>query len=103
MEDARGRSGGGGSLGRGMGGVGMSLIGMIGRKFGIKGILVAGLAFLVLWKCGVDPSMLLGGAPSITSNAPAKVSPQEEEQYQFVGVVLKQTERRLDRGILKNW
>lgn len=69
----------------------MSLLSLIGRKFGIKGILVAILAGLMLWKLGVvDPSMFLGGAPTI--NTPAKVSPEEEELYAFVKVVLADTE-----------
>ncbi|MDP4624619.1 MAG: zinc metallopeptidase [Akkermansiaceae bacterium] len=95
VEDARGRSGGG-SLGGGRGGMGMSLLTIIGRKFGIKGILIAIVAGVVLWKLGiVDPSMFLGGSP--TSSAPAKISPEEEERYLFVGVVLKDTEDVWDK------
>lgn len=91
MEDARGRSGGM-RMGGGKGGIGMSLIGMIGRKFGFKGILVAIVGALLLWKLGiVDLNTLVGGSP-VTSSAPAKVSPKEQELYDFVGVVLKQTE-----------
>lgn len=75
----------------GRGGMGMSLITIIGRKFGIKGILLALLAGLVLWKLGiVDPSMFLGGSP--TSSAAAKISPAEQERYDFVGRVLDVTE-----------
>lgn len=88
VEDARGRTGGGGgSIG---GGMGMGLLSLIGRKFGIKGILFAVVAGLVLWKLGiVDPSMLLGGAPS---GVPAKISAAEEERYEFVERVLAGTE-----------
>ncbi len=91
VEDARGRSGGGGSIGGG--GMGMSLISLIGRKFGIKGILIAGVAFLLLWKMGiVDLNMLLGGGNQVASS-PAKISPEEQERFEFVKVVLKDTER----------
>jgi len=89
VEDARGRSQGG--MGGGRGGVGMGLLTLIGRKFGIKGILVAVVAGVVLWKLGiVDPSMLLGGAP--VSSAPANISPEEKERYDFVSKVLGVTE-----------
>jgi hypothetical protein len=59
VEDARGeRSGGSG----GGGGGGLNLLVMIGRTFGIKGILVALVIGGVLWKMGiVDPGMLLDG------------------------------------------
>ena len=88
VEDARGRSGGGGgSIG---GGMGMGLLSLIGRKFGIKGILIAVAAGLVLWKLGVDPAMLLGGAPS--QSAPLKISAAEEERYEFAERVLAGTE-----------
>ncbi len=62
-----------------------------GRKFGMKGILVAVVAGIVLWKLGiVDPNMLLGGgsAPS----APTQISPEEQERYEFVSKVLGVTE-----------
>ncbi len=89
MEDARGRSSGG--IGGGRGGVGIGLLSMIGRKFGIKGILIAVVGGLVLWKLGiVDPSMFLGGAPN--SAVPAKISPEEQERFDFVSKVLGVTE-----------
>lgn len=90
VEDARGRSGGGGSIGGG--GMGMGLLSLIGRKFGIKGILIAAVAFLVLWKMGiVDLNMLMGGGP--VASAPAQISPEEQERFEFVKVVLADTER----------
>lgn len=77
----------------GRGGMGMSLLTIIGKKFGIKGILIAVVAGLVLWKLGiVDPSMFLGGGSSVSNNAPAKISPEEQERYEFVGRVLDVTE-----------
>jgi uncharacterized protein len=88
VEDARGRSGGG-TMG---GGMGMGLLSLIGRKFGIKGILIAAVAFLVLWKMGiVDLNMLMGGSPVVS--APAQISPEEQERFEFVKVVLADTER----------
>ena len=89
VEDARSR--GPMRMGGGRGGMGMGLLSLIGRKFGIKGILIAVIAGVVLWKLGiVDPSMLLGGAP--TSSTPAKISPEEQERYDFVSKVLGVTE-----------
>jgi predicted metalloprotease len=60
----------------------------IGRFFGIKGILAALVIGGVLWKLGiVDPSMLTGGA------APqSQVSPEDNQRFEFVTIVLKQTE-----------
>lgn len=90
VEDARGRSGGGQMGG---GGMGVGLLSLIGRKFGIKGIIIAGVAFLLLWKMGiVDPNMLLGGGNQVAS-APANISPQEKERFDFVKVVLAETEK----------
>jgi predicted metalloprotease len=69
----------------------MGLISMIGRTFGIKGILVAVLGFLLLWKMGiVNPDMLLGDGA--VAGAPAQVSPEEQERFEFVKVVLADTE-----------
>ncbi|MFT4175454.1 MAG: neutral zinc metallopeptidase [Luteolibacter sp.] len=87
VRDSRGRSGGGGG---GFGGGGFGLLTMIGRVFGFKGILVAIIAGLFLWKLGiVDPSMLLGGGPAASQ---AQVSPADEERFRFVKKVLTSTE-----------
>jgi uncharacterized protein len=60
VDDARSRSSGGG-VARGGGGLGLLVI--IGRKFGIKGILAAVVLAFVLLKLGiVDLNTLLGGA-----------------------------------------
>ncbi|MFK7850533.1 MAG: neutral zinc metallopeptidase [Akkermansiaceae bacterium] len=89
VEDARGRTS---RRAGGRGGAGMGLIALIGRKFGIKGILIAAIAGLVLWKLGiVDPSMFVGGAP--IEQAQVRISPEEQERFDFVSVVLKDTER----------
>lgn len=89
VEDVRGqRSSGGGGLGGG----GMGLLTLIARKFGFKGILVAVVLGLIAWKLGiVDPNMLLGGGTSTTA-PPTQVSPEEEERFNFVKVVLADTE-----------
>jgi predicted metalloprotease len=89
VEDARGeRSGGGGG-----GGGGLGLLMMIGRVFGIKGILAAVVVGAVLWKMGiVDPSMLLGGGPSGGSQQQVEVTQEEQERFNFVKVVLADTE-----------
>ena len=89
VEDARGQSSGG--FGGGGGG-GLGLLMTIGRVFGIKGILAAVLVGAVLWKLGiVDPSMFLGGEPSGGSQQ-VEVSPEEQERFNFVKVVMADTE-----------
>ena len=87
MEDAREES----SQGfRGAGGLGLLMV--IGRLFGIKGIVVACVLTGVLWATGVvTPSRLVsllsgGSAPTET------VSPQDQERFNFVKVVLADTE-----------
>lgn len=90
VTDSRGRSQAG--AGGGRGGMGVGLLTLIGRKFGIKGILLAVVAGVVLWKLGiVDPSMILGGSPAVSSRS-VKVSPEEQERFDFVGRVLGVTE-----------
>lgn len=74
------------------GGGGLGLLALIGRRFGFKGILAACLLGIVLWKMGiVDPSMLLSGGPA-QSTQPIEVSPQEQERFNFVKVVMGDTE-----------
>lgn len=90
VEDARGERSGG--LGGGGGG-GLGLLMTIGRVFGFKGILAAVVVGAVLWKMGiVDPSMLLGGGPSTSGSQQVEVSPAEQEQFDFVKVVMADTE-----------
>ena len=77
---------------RGGGGGGIGLLMTIGRIFGFKGIIAALLVGGVLWKLGiVDPSMLLGGGPAMESQ-PVEVTPEEQERFEFVKVVLAGTE-----------
>ena len=89
VEDARGRSSGGGIGGGG----GLGLLMTIGRVFGFKGILVAVVVGAVLWMTGiVDPGMLLGGGPSAGGSQQVVAGQEEQERYDFVKVVLGQTE-----------
>ena len=75
-----------------MGGGARGLIGLfsvVGRMFGAKGILAILLLGGVMWKMGLlDPAMLVGGGPA----PQAQVSPEDEERFQFVKVVLADTE-----------
>lgn len=86
VEDARGRS-----TATNMAGAGM-LLNLVGRRFGIKGILVLVVIGVIMWRMGlVDPSQLTGGAPQTQSN-PVQASAEEQERFDFVEVVLALTE-----------
>jgi predicted metalloprotease len=85
-EDEPQGSGGGGGVG------GLGLLFAIGRRFGFKGILVALVAAGVLWATGlVSPSMLLNGFSGGSAPA-AAVSPEDQQRFEFVKVVLAGTE-----------
>jgi predicted metalloprotease len=89
VDDARGRTtagvGGGNSLGLG-------LLTLIGRKFGIKGILIAAVIGIAAWKLGIlDANLLLGDGTSYTSQTSA-AGPEDQERFDFVKVVLADTE-----------
>jgi len=86
VEDARGRR-----TVAGVGGAGM-LLNLVGRRFGIKGILVLLVIGFVLWKAGLmDPAQMLGGATQ-TQSVPYQPTPEEQERFDFVTVVLAFTE-----------
>jgi uncharacterized protein len=69
-----------------------ALLGLVGRRFGIKGILVMAVVVGVLWMTGlVDPAMFLGGQSSSQSE-PYQSTPQEQERFDFVKVVMADTE-----------
>ncbi|NQX01017.1 neutral zinc metallopeptidase [bacterium] len=89
VEDARGeRSAGGGG-----GGGGLGLLMMIGRVFGIKGILAVVVLGGIAWKLGlVDPSMFLDTGSSAGESRQVEVSPEEKERFDFVKVVMADTE-----------
>jgi len=89
VEDVRGQRSSGGGGGRG----GLGLLSMILRIFGFKGVIIAVVLGLIAWKMGiVDPSMLLGGGGTTTSSVPVEATPEEQERFEFVKVVLKDTE-----------
>lgn len=92
VQDARGEKSGG--FGGGVaGGGGLGLLMTIGKIFGFKGILAAVVVGAALWQMGiVDPSMLLGGAPSPGRSQHVEVSPEEQKRFEFVKVVMKETE-----------
>ena len=67
------------------------LLNFVGRRFGMKGILVMVVVVGVLWMTGlVDPSAFLGGTGSQT--VPYQPSAAEQERFDFVTVVLADTE-----------
>jgi predicted metalloprotease len=84
VEDARGK--------RVAAGVGAgALINFVLRRFGIKGVLVLGAVGIVAWQLGlVEPAALVGG--SQVRDVPYEPSPAEQERYEFVEVVLADTE-----------
>ena len=86
VEDARSRSRATNTAGAGM------LLNLVGRKFGIKGILVLVVVGVVAWQLGlVDPAQLVGGAAQ-TQSGPVQATPEEQERFDFVTVVLADTE-----------
>ncbi|MCB1062709.1 MAG: neutral zinc metallopeptidase [Verrucomicrobiae bacterium] len=98
VEDRRASTGGGGGGRAGLGGSGASLLMMILSRFGIKGVLIAAVGVIILWRLGiVDPSQLLSdgagnGSGYGSSAASVEISPEEQELYEFVRVVLAGTE-----------
>jgi uncharacterized protein len=89
VDDARGQTvtGGGGS------GAAGTILTLIGRRFGIKGILIAIVVAFVAWKLGIiDPQMLVEGGGATTTAQPVDATPEEQERFDFVKVVLADTE-----------
>lgn len=86
--DARGRSGaraGGGALAG-------TVLNLVGRRFGIKGILAVIVIGIVLWQVGlVDPTQLVGGSATAPSG-PVQQTEAERERFEFVRVVLADAE-----------
>jgi predicted metalloprotease len=86
VDDARGRRTVAGTAGAG------ALLNFVGRRFGIKGILVMIVLAVILWKAGlVDPTQIVGGQTQ-TQSTPYQASPEEQELFDFVTVVLGYTE-----------
>jgi len=68
------------------------LLNLVGRRFGFKGILVLFAIIGALWITGlVDPSAFLGGGVQ-TQSGPVEATPEEQERFEFVRVVLADTE-----------
>jgi predicted metalloprotease len=85
VEDARGRR-----VVAGAGGLGM-LLNLVGRTFGMKGILVLVALGFIGWQMGLlDPAALMGG--SQVQETAYEPGPEEQEQFEFVRVVLADTE-----------
>ncbi len=87
VEDARGRQvSAAGGAGAGM------LINLVGRTFGFKGILALLVVGFLLWQFGlVDPAQVIGGKPGVTE-VDYQPSAEEQERFDFVTVVLADTE-----------
>ncbi|MEM9281266.1 MAG: neutral zinc metallopeptidase [Verrucomicrobiota bacterium] len=91
VEDRRAQSGPSRSVGRG--GAGLGILAMIGRRFGIKGIVIAAALFLIMWRLGVvDPAMFMEGGATSAPSQQVEISAEEQELYEFVTVVLAGTE-----------
>ena len=85
VEDARGRRVAGSSAGL------ITIVNMIVRMFGIKGIAVVAVLGFIGWQAGlIDPMNLMGG--NQLQEVSFEASPQEEELLGFVTVVLADTE-----------
>jgi predicted metalloprotease len=85
VEDARGRR-----VVAGAGGLGM-ILNLVGRTFGMKGILLLVVLGFIGWQMGLlDPAGLLGGGQVQETNY--QPSPEEQERFEFVRVVLADTE-----------
>ncbi len=75
----------------GAGGLGM-LLNVVLRTFGIKGIAVLAVVGVVAWQLGIiDPAALMGGGGSV-QQVDYKPSAAEQERFDFVSVVLADTE-----------
>ncbi len=86
VEDARGRRVTAGGAGAG------ALLSLVGRTFGWKGILVLIVVGLIGWQMGlIDPSTLVGGQPQV-QEVDYEPTAEEQELFQFVQVVLADTE-----------
>lgn len=85
VQDARGRR-----VVAGAGGLGM-LLNLVGRTFGAKGILLLVVLGFIGWQMGLlDPAALMGGGQ--VQETTYQPSPEEQERFEFVRVVLADTE-----------
>jgi len=85
VEDARGRR-----VVAKAGGLGM-LLNLVGRTFGMKGILALVVLGFIGWQMGLlDPAALMGGGQ--VKETAYQPSAEEQERFEFVRVVLADTE-----------
>ena len=85
IEDARGQRTSSGVAGAG------TVLNLVGRTFGFKGILILFVVGFVGWQLGlVDPVSLMGGGQ--VQQTEYRASPEEQERFNFVTVVLADTE-----------
>lgn len=85
VEDVRGRRASAGGAGLG------SIINLVTRMFGVKGIVVLVVLGVVGWQMGlIDPVALLGGGQ--VQEVPYEPSAEEQQRFEFVSVVLADTE-----------
>ncbi|MEM6300715.1 MAG: neutral zinc metallopeptidase [Pseudomonadota bacterium] len=88
VEDARGRRvsrSGGGAIG--------PLLNFVFRTFGVKGVLALCAVGFVGSQLGlVDLAALMGASGATSTSSPVQSSPEEDARYQFVSVVLADTE-----------
>lgn len=87
VTDARGRR-----VSAGGAGMGAAVLQLVARQFGPKGILVVVAVLAGMWFFGLgDPLSLISGQPSVQEVA-YQPSPEEQELFEFVTVVLADTE-----------
>jgi predicted metalloprotease len=85
VRDARGER-----VARGAGGLAM-IVNLVVRMFGVKGILILAVIGIVGWQMGlIDPMALTGG--SRVEQVEYQPTPEEDQLFQFVTVVLADTE-----------
>ncbi|WP_405232551.1 KPN_02809 family neutral zinc metallopeptidase [Lentisalinibacter salinarum] len=89
VTDARGRRMAGG---RGIGGLG-TIVNLVLRTFGLKGLIVVAVAGVIAWQAGlIDPAMLTGSGGGQMQEVAYQASAEEEELFDFVNVTLAMTE-----------
>lgn len=89
VDDARGRrvSGAGSAVG------GAAILNLVFRTFGVKGVIALAVVGFLGWQFGLlEPSTLLGGGGQSVEQVEYQASPEEQARYQFVEVVLADTE-----------
>ena len=85
VTDARGKRVAAGSVGL------ATMINFVGRRFGLKGILVLAALGIIGWQMGLlDPAAILGGGQ--VQEVGYQGTPEEERLFEFVTVVLADTE-----------